>query len=215
MCQNRASSEVLSGALRVFRAHIPEHGPLGWLGTLLLRAPVEGVRVVDVGVGAPVVLVGVRHVRIHVPGLRLPHDLRPHAVRLHGAVGAGQRHPVVHGLVNGELGQEDPGTRRPHNVPNSRPNVLGLDQLRRELASPLRRLRVAQVQDVRVRRQRGQRPRQRRHKVRRRRRVVLEDEEGLVAVAGLLEAVLPGADVGGGAATLARAQLQRPLLVGV
>mmetsp|Transcript_76302 Transcript_76302/g.241289 ORF Transcript_76302/g.241289 Transcript_76302/m.241289 type:complete len:249 (+) Transcript_76302:234-980(+) len=169
----------------------------------------------DVGVRAPVVLVGVGHVRVNVPGLRLADNLGADAVCLHVTGGVQLRHPVVDRLVHRQLGEQDPCAGRPQNVANGGPNVLGLDKLRRHLASPVGGLRVAQVEDVRIRRQCGQRPRQRRHEVGRRCGVILEDQQGPVGAPGALQAVLPGADVRGGAAPLSGAELELAHLVRV
>mmetsp|Transcript_25583 Transcript_25583/g.80722 ORF Transcript_25583/g.80722 Transcript_25583/m.80722 type:complete len:396 (+) Transcript_25583:259-1446(+) len=209
----------LGGAVGVLRVHVPEdrlaHPGLDAPPLRLLGPPVEGVRVADVRVRAPIVLVGMSHVGVDVPGLRLADDLGPHAVGLDVAVRAEQRHPVVHRLGDGHLGKKDAGARGPDDVADRRPDVLGLHQLRRDLPAPICGLGVAEVEQVCIRRQRRERARECRLELRRRRCVVLQDEERPLGVAGQLQAMLPGTDVRGGTAPLARAQLQRALLVGV
>mmetsp|Transcript_110734 Transcript_110734/g.323980 ORF Transcript_110734/g.323980 Transcript_110734/m.323980 type:complete len:281 (-) Transcript_110734:118-960(-) len=169
---------------------------------------VVGVLDVRAGAGAPVVLVGVVHVGVHVPGVRLVHDLRPHAVRLHGAVGAGQRHPVVHGLVHGQPGEQRPGASRPDYVGHGGPDVLRLRQLGRDLPAPLGRLGVAQVEQVCVRRQGSQCSSEQAREVTRRLGIVLEHQQRPLGAAAELQAAAPGADVRQGTTSLARTQLQ-------
>mmetsp|Transcript_35317 Transcript_35317/g.75262 ORF Transcript_35317/g.75262 Transcript_35317/m.75262 type:complete len:374 (-) Transcript_35317:12-1133(-) len=170
----------------------------------------------NVGARSPVVLIRVGDVRVDIPRIGLQNNFRAHAVSLDFARCAVASHPIVDWLVDGKLAEQLPCGGRPNDVRNCRPNVLGFDQVRCHFSPPVSCLRVSQVEDSAVGRQRMPDPLEGGGELCSWRGIVFEDKQWAISVLSCpLEAVAPRPDVRGSAAALAAAQGQSALLVGV
>ena len=149
----------------------------------------------------PRLVVGVLHVVVDIPGLRLLQDGRGDHEGAELPARDEVRHEVVDGLVDGKRRQQPAGAPRPQHVADRRPDVLGLAHQLAHPPAPGRGLGVAQVEEVWVLppqlAQRGAQPLQ---VARLRQGVVLEDEGGPRGLGG---AAPPQGHVRRGAAALA------------